>query len=174
MKYSYIKPREKKVIRLDTQLWFGFMSMLLGIFFLVQTSFAIIQTAVDFSTESYNEERTDLEKKIARIEENIKFAKSQKELGLKVAERNKIVAESVKNLFELVPDSIYLNEAEITKNKLVLRGYTPSKEIYNYLLLPPLKSIFTTTKTSFFPMDNGWFRFISINESEKESIYDKN
>jgi hypothetical protein len=173
MKYSLVQPRIKKVIRLDSQLWVGFTLLLVAIFFLMTTIFAIMKTTVDYSTDSYNEERAVIEKQIVKIEESIKLVKSQKELGNKVYDRNKIVADSVSGLFDLIPDSIYLNEVVIDENSLILKGYTPSKEIYNYLLLPPLKSIFTITKTSFFPMDNGWFRFKSENESEKESIYDK-
>ncbi|MCV6607238.1 MAG: hypothetical protein OIF32_03415 [Campylobacterales bacterium] len=173
LKYSLIRPRYKRLVRLDTQLWIGFTTLIFGVFFLMQTGFAIMQAAVDYSTKNYEEERIEIEKQIQRVELNIEFIKSQKELGEKVGDRNKIVSESIVGLFDLVPDSIYLNEAVIEKDKLILRGYTPSKEIYNYLLLPPLKSIFTTTKTSFFPMDNGWFRFMSVNESEKESIYEK-
>lgn len=172
-KYSLINPREKKVLRQDSKLWAVFVILLFGLYFLIYSVFVIMVTAVDYQTDSYNEERVLLEKKIKRVELNIDFVKSQEELSGKARDRNKIVADSVASILELIPDSIYLNEAVIEKNKLTIRGYTPSKEIYNYLLLPPLKSIFKETKTSFFPMDNGWFRFVSVNESEKESIYEK-
>lgn len=172
-KYSLIKSRPKKLFRLDSQLWMGFIALITVMYIVVQVIFIIMESSVESSTMDYLERKDELDKKIYVLEENIKLVKSQEELGGQVHDRNAIVADSVSSLFALVPDSIYLNETEIYKNKLVLKGYTPSKEIYNYLLLPPLKSIFTETKTWFFPMDNGWYRFVSESHSEKESIYEK-
>jgi uncharacterized ferritin-like protein (DUF455 family) len=56
---------------------------------------------------------------------------------------------------------------------MVLYGYTPNKEVYNTLLLPPLKSIFNDTSVAFYPVGNGWYRFVSKNRSKEDFIYEK-
>ena len=38
------------------------------------------------------------------------------------------------------------------------------------MLYAPLKSIFHKTYTSFYPLENGWFRFVSTNYMETEDF----
>jgi len=90
-----------------------------------------------------------------------------------VIDTNIIIKDSIKNLFALIPDSIHLVKAEIGKKTLKLFGYTPSKEIYNNLLLPPLKSIFTKSTVVFYPIGSGWYKFVSTNTSQEEFVYDR-
>ncbi len=173
-RYSFIKPREKKLFRLDSQIWVLFLFLVSSLYIVVQIIFVIMKGYIEASTIDYIERKNELDQKIYVLEENIKLIKAQEELHGKIIDRNKIVADSVSSLFELVPDSIYLTETVIHKDKLILKGFTPSKEVYNYMLLPPLKSIFSKTKTGFFPRENGWYSFVSESSSEKESIYEKN
>ncbi len=77
--------------------------------------------------------------------------------------KNSLLKQSIKNLLDLIPDPITLSSCEFDKNRLVLYGITPSKDIYNILMLPPLESIFNETKTYFYQMPNGWYRFKSEN-----------
>ena len=69
----------------------------------------------------------------------------------------------IKNLLDLIPDPITLTSISFDKNKLIIYGITPTKDIYNMLMLPPLESIFTKTKTYFYQMNNGWYKFKSEN-----------
>ena len=78
--------------------------------------------------------------------------------------------ESIKNLFDLVPDRIVLSEADLKERSLVLYGITPNKEVYEFLLQAPLRSIFHRTYSSFYPMENGWYRFVSTNFLEDEEV----
>jgi hypothetical protein len=71
--------------------------------------------------------------------------------------------DSIKNLLDLIPDPITLSSISFDKNRLIIYGITPTKEIYNMLMLPPLESIFTETNTSFYQLPNGWYRFKSEN-----------
>ena len=50
--------------------------------------------------------------------------------------------------------------------KLTIKGITPSRELYSFLMQAPLRSIFNTSKVDFFPLQNGWFNFTSISESK--------
>jgi hypothetical protein len=76
---------------------------------------------------------------------------------------NTVMKESIRNLFDLVPDTITLSRAELDEKSLVLYGMTPNKETYEYILHAPLRSIFNRTYSSFYPIENGWYRFVSTN-----------
>jgi disulfide oxidoreductase YuzD len=81
---------------------------------------------------------------------------------------NSIFADSIKNLFDLVPNQITLHSLELNEDRLIIKGYTPTKDIYNYLFDVPLKSIFDSSKTTFYMLSNGQYSFLSINKFEKK------
>ena len=78
-------------------------------------------------------------------------------------------AHSINNLFDLVPSRITLSQAKIMEDGLILYGVTPNKDVYNFMLQAPLRSIFHRSYSSFYPVDNGWFRFVSTNYIDEES-----
>ena len=102
------------------------------------------------------------EKRIARIE-----ALAEKYEAIQT--NNTLLKESIQNLFDLVPDQITLTRAILKRDGLILYGVTPTKEVYNYLLLAPLKSVFQSNATTFYPLKNGWWRFVSINEGNVDT-----
>jgi hypothetical protein len=53
---------------------------------------------------------------------------------------------------------------------LILYGETPTKDIYEFMLQAPLRSIFHHTYTSFYPTQNGWYNFVSTNYLEEENL----
>jgi len=81
--------------------------------------------------------------------------------------------ESMRNLFDIVPDKVTLNKVEFTPSCLALFGTTPSRDIFNLQFAPALKSIFTKSETSFVKTPNGNSRFISINRLEKAEAESK-
>jgi hypothetical protein len=84
-----------------------------------------------------------------------------------------VLKDSIANLFDLVPERITLSRAELLQNGLILYGVTPNKDVYNFMLQAPLRSIFQKTYTSFYPSENGWLHFVStnyINEDENEEL----
>jgi len=62
-----------------------------------------------------------------------------------------------------VPQRITLSEAKLLKKGLILYGITPNKDVYNFMLEAPLRSIFQETYSSFYPTEKGWLRFVSTN-----------
>jgi len=54
------------------------------------------------------------------------------------------------------------------ENALILHGITPNKDVYNFMLQAPLRSIFHRTYSSFYPAQNGWLRFVSTNYIDNE------
>ncbi len=177
MKYSYIKPRKKTPFTTDVQLILTFFSITL---IMLLTTYAFLL----FKDYSFSKERKELVKSRLALEKNIEdmdnkiaYIKKQKEVAQKVHTQNMVLKDSIANLFDLVPERITLSRAELLKNGLILYGVTPNKDVYNFMLQAPLRSIFQKTYTSFYPAQNGWLQFVStnyINEDENEELNSEN
>jgi hypothetical protein len=166
MRLSFIQPRKKHVLKGDTKFWMAFVAVsleLLGgfsLFLYVQVQTTIGETKqiiVDRaktikSTEAVMHEHETLKEIIARC--------------VDIASGNEILKDNIKNLFDIVPDQVTLKKVEISASCLSLFGVTPSREIFNYHFAPALRSIFTTSQTSFVSKGGGWSEFVSINKFE--------
>jgi len=166
--YSFTRANKKSFFAEDTKLWLIFISAVSGlmIFF---ASFLFIKGL--FYKKDIKELRlqiTQNSKKIEDFTQKINFIKKEKQLSTQISVNNELLKDGVKNLLDLIPDPITLTNIKIEKKSLYIYGITPTKDVYNILLLPPLKSIFTTTITNFYQMDNGWYRFESINILKEE------
>ena len=161
--YSFIKPKAKPLLKEDTKLWLIFI----GISTILYILFALFLTIKAYlykkEINSFNEKVTNLQKEISKIDKDIQFIYKQKSLYEELMIKNSLMKDSVKNLLDLIPDPITLNSIFFDKNKLIIYGITPTKEIYNMLMLPPLESIFAKTKAYFYQMKNGWYKFKSEN-----------
>jgi hypothetical protein len=173
MKYSYIKPRKKTPFTPDVQLIVTFFSI--TIVMLLATYLFLLFKDYSFDKERRNLEngRAELSKNIELMDQKIAYIKKQKALAEKVFTQNTVLKDSIGNLFDLVPERITLSRAELLKNGLILYGVTPNRDVYNFMLQAPLRSIFQKTYTSFYALDNGWLRFVSknfINEDDQEEL----
>jgi len=92
--------------------------------------------------------------------------KQRRDSANEIAASNAVLKQSLRNLLDLVPSSITLTEISMDKSSLIVKGTTPSRDIYNMLLATPLKSIFSTSNTSFYQLDNGWLNFVSTNKTD--------
>lgn len=163
MTYSLITPRSKKVISGELQLaLFFFMvsiAMVVGTYLFLSYkvyAFTSQHATMEKRIETLNQNTRSVEKNIEDVEAAVGTHES-------IATNNIVMKESIRNLFDLVPDKITLTRAELGDKSLVLSGITPSKETYEFLLQAPLRSIFHRTYTSYYPAQNGWYRFTSTN-----------
>lgn len=168
MKYSYIKPRRKTVFTKDIQLLLTFFGvtlfMLFGTYaFLQFRDYRFEQEIVDI-----NNQKNQLRAGILKMSAEIITTEKQSLLAEKVFTKNSVLKDSISNLFDLVPSRITLSEARIMENGLILYGITPNKDVYNFMLQAPLRSIFHRTFSSFYPEENGWLRFVSTNYIDEE------
>ena len=168
MRYSYIKPRKKSILTPEIKLVITFFSM--TIFMLIGTyAFLFIkdsqfkQDRIDIANIKYG-----VEKNIKEMEAKIAYIEKQNALSQKIFTKNSVLKDSIKNLFDLVPQRITLSKAELLENGLILHGITPSKDVYNFMLHAPLRSIFHRTYSSFYPAKGGWLRFVSTNYMDSE------
>lgn len=169
MKYSLITPRRKKVISGELQLALFFFIVSIG---MVAGTYVFLS----YKTYDYKAEHAGLGKKIEKLEADTRALQSSIETietAVKIDEGimtdNMVMKESIRNLFDLVPDKITLTSAQLGAKSLVLSGITPSKETYEFLLQAPLRSIFHHTYTSYYPAQNGWYRFTSTNYLDDET-----
>ena len=164
MKYSFIRPKPKQAIDLDTKiiLIFTIVTIVLTVGF---TLFILLKkTNFEDDTELMKKNIAKFQKENLAYKKEIERIKRLEHKFESIQTSNTLLKESIQNLFDLVPDQITLTKAILKKDGLTLYGVTPSKDVYNYLLQAPLKSVFHRNDTTFYPLENGWFRFVSINE----------
>lgn len=170
MKYSYIKPRKKHIFSSELQLLFSFFSITL--FMLFSTYLFLVFKDYRFSknTQDIIEKRAELEVGITSMKAQITFIEKEVLLFERINTKNTVLKDSIANLFDLVPQRITLSEASLLSNGLILYGVTPNKDIYNFMLQAPLRSIFHRTYSSFYPAPNGWLKFVSTNYIDEDEL----
>ena len=170
MRYSYIKPRKKSLLTPEMKLLFAFFSM--SLFMLFSTYLFLLYKDTKFAEEKQNIaiEKENLIKNIKDMEAKIAYIEQQNNISSKIFTQNSVLKDSIRNLFDLVPQRITLSRAKLLDNGLVLYGITPNKDIYNFMLHAPLRSIFHRTYSSFYPADGGWLRFVSTNYIDEDTI----
>lgn len=168
MNYSYIKPRKKSPLTQEMQLMLAFFSMTLIMlfatyFFLLYKNYSFQKTKLETA-----QHRLILQEDIKRMQSQIDYINKQYALSEKIYTQNGVLKDSITNLFDLVPERITLSQAVLTKNGLILYGITPNKDVYNFMLEAPLRSIFHRSYSSFYPAQNGWLHFVSTNYIDNE------
>ena len=161
---SFIAPRKKHFFTMFTKVWLIFIASIF--LFLTFFNLFVIYKNHDFksSTEVLNRDRIALESEIDSVDEKIGFILRQKAVAEEIYANNIILRDSIKNLFDLVPDQVTLSRVIMEKDSLVIYGVTPTKDVFNFLLATPLKSIFHTSNTMFYLTDKGWYNFVSTNK----------
>lgn len=169
MKYSLITPRRKKVISGEIQLALFFF--MVSIAMVVGTYGYLSYMTYEFKSQhaGIGKRIENLENKTRIVEKNIENIETVVKKYETITTNNIVMKESIRNLFDLVPDKITLTRAELGVTSLVLSGITPSKETYESLLQAPLRSIFHRTYTSYYPAQNGWYHFTSTNYLDDET-----
>jgi len=169
VKHSFIAPRPKRIISGELRL---------VLFFFIVTILMLVGTYLflGYKTFQFSHERTSIAQKeislresIVHMEEQIKTIDAEVKIAEKITTDNTVMKESIRNLFDLVPDEITLDRAELEVSSLILYGTTPNKDTYEYMLHAPLRSIFHRTYSSFYPVGNGWYRFVSSNYLDDEN-----
>ncbi len=162
--YSFIEPYEKPLVGYVTKVWFFFTILTV----LILVGFNMI---LEYKIKSFGEDIVRKEKEkgkfIVEIEDfkkRIENIQKEREFANSVENSNKLLKKSLKNFFELIPEQITLTKLIMDKDSLTIYGITPSKDVYNFLLAPPLKSIFSNSEVDFYLQKDGWYRFVSKNE----------
>ena len=171
--YSFTKPKQKPLFKEDTKLWLIFY--FISVFLYVSFALFLLIKAYLYSKDiqNLNKEILVLKEKILKLSAKKETITLQKNLYENIIIKNSVIKTSIKNLLDLIPDPITLDKFLLSKNRLIIYGITPTKEVYNTLMLPPLESIFEKTETYFYELPNGWYKFKSINiiKANDENAY---
>jgi len=170
MKYSYIKPRKKSIFSSELQLLFSFFSITLFMLFLTYLFLVFKDYRFSEDTQAIIEKRAQVENDIRDMKAQITFIEKEVLLAERISTKNTVLKDSIANLFDLVPQRITLSQATLLKNGLILYGITPNKDVYNFMLQAPLRSIFHRTYSSFYPAPNGWLKFVSTNYIDEDEL----
>ncbi len=170
MRHSFTRARRKTLV--TPELWLVFFFFGITLLMLVST-----YGFLSYKSYSYGQKReqsrmhiAQMEKEIAAFDTEIAFINKERTRSEQVFTANTVLKESIKNLFDLVPERITLTQANMQKNALILYGVTPNKDVYEFMLHAPLRSIFHRSYSSFYPLENGWFRFVSTNYLDEEEL----
>ncbi|MDR2638909.1 MAG: hypothetical protein LBC09_03610 [Helicobacteraceae bacterium] len=168
MRYSLTAPRVKRLLDTDTKLWALFTIFIVALFAAIKITLELLIAAQTIQMNAYRDERSQYEAQIENLQIQTHMVLQDIETVSRTAAKNKVIKDSLINLLDLIPDQIYLTEATASETALRIKGYTPSQDIYNYLLRPPLESIFAKTAVSFLADGRGGYAFDSV------SVMDEN
>jgi len=169
VKHSFITPRSKRLVSGELRLVLFFFTVTIAM--VVGTYLFLGYKNYDFVNERKKValKEASLKHSIEKMEEQIKIIESEAKIVEQVTTDNTVMKESIRNLFDLVPEDITLSRADLESKSLILYGTTPNKDTYEYMLHAPLRSIFHRTYTSFYPIENGWYQFVSSNYLDDEN-----
>ncbi len=165
-KYSYISPRQKRVISAEVGLLISFFGL---IFIFIFAMLWYLSMKIDMYEDlklSYSHQTEQIKYQTSLIEEEITVLQTNLDKATYLSKHNELLANSIANLLNLVPEKITLSKVELDEKKVTVYGVTPSKDIYNLLMLAPLKAIFDSSYTNFYLEENGWYKFVSHNSMD--------
>lgn len=164
MNFSFISPNPKKLFSNTTRSWFF-------CFVFSALSLLGVWKILDFQSDYFTKRAQELKLKITQkqnVQNNLirqfEFLNLQIQKSQEIQAENTALTSAIKNLFDLIPEQITINSITLTDKILTLKGITPSKELYVFLLETPLKAIFLESKVDFFVLPSGWYNFVSVNK----------
>lgn len=169
MRYSFTSPLPKSLISQLTKIWIFYIVLSVGIVYLTGIYLSIERDTLKNNTQLTESSINAQDEQIIKIKTDIN--RLEYELNLDNINKfyNDELREALIKLFGLIPDQITITQINLEEKKLTLKGITPTREVYSFLLQAPLKSIFTTSSVNFFPLPNGWYNFTSISVLKEES-----
>lgn len=164
MIFSFTSPPHKPILTPITKSWLisimASIVVVIGIWIILifQTdSFVFHSNSLDKEIDQQVQKKTNL---VAKLD----FLNMQLNELSAIKKENSTLINAIENLFGLIPDQITLNTIILTDNTLTIKGITPSKELYFFLLESPLRAIFSETNADFFVLPSGWYNFISVSK----------
>ena len=166
MKHSFITPREKKVLGAELTWLLSTFSVLIVI--MLGSTLFLNSTITGYKQElkSIKSEKLKIQSEQQEVLSEVKRLQSLEKLREEIITKNRLKKENVKNFFDLVPDGVVLEFAELRENTLRLRGTTISKKYFNNSFQLSLGSLFSRSSTKFTKLKNGGYRFNNISIME--------
>jgi cell division protein FtsL len=166
LKHSFITPREKKVLGAELTWLLSTFTVLVVI--MLGSTFFLNSTITGYKQElkSIKSEKLKIQSEQQEVLSEVKRLQSLEKLREEIITKNRLKKENVKNFFDLVPDGVVLEFAELRESTLRLRGTTISKKYFNNSFQLSLGSLFSRSSTKFTKLKNGGYRFNNISIME--------
>lgn len=170
MTYSFIRPKLKPVLSLFAKIWTLFF---LSAFIFIVVAYFFLLTRYLLSESELRQKKeavVQMNEQSRQAEELYAILNERKNIALSIVGKegsNELAFKQIlSNLFGIVigSGSIKLNELRMDASNLRITGITPTKEMFILLIQTPLQSTFDVSNTSFYPLKNGWFGFVSTNK----------
>lgn len=168
MNYSFTQPGKKTILKKVSRIWWGYIFLTLFIFVGFVAMLKVQGYFMQQNEKAAIEMQQQMLKQIKEYQEIMLAEEEKVHFHSYVESQNKMLQESVENLFDLIPEQITLNKIQMEQSQLTLYGTTPSKQIYTFLLEVPLRSIFHQSRADFYMLPNGWYNFVSISKLNQE------
>lgn len=170
MKYSFTAVQPKRIFSKIVKIWWFYI--FLSVFLIGAFSINLkIQTGQSIKNSKDMVQKQDFYyQQIQKVQSNQKRLEYELLVIKDDITDNMLVKDAIDNLLNLIPDQITISLIEIKDQSLVIKGNTPSKEVFRYLLQDPLKAIFGESKVSFFMLSNGGYEFVSESHTEQSFI----
>ncbi len=165
-KYSYIQPRKKRILSPEVGLLISFFGL---VFIFIFVMIWYLSMKIDMYSDlklKFSHETEQIKYQTSLIDSEIDILQKSLKKSTSVVEHNLQLKNSIENLLHIVPEKITLSKVEFDEKKITIYGSTPSKDIYNLLMLAPLRAIFDSSFTNFYLDDNGWYKFVSHNSMD--------
>lgn len=165
MAYSFISPKPKAIFRRETKIWFAYtmLAFMCIIAFERVVEYQTSQKMAEYMKTQ--DEIQEIKLKSIVVRDYIERLHYEIKLGEGIETYNKGLQDALINLLKLVPDQITTRGMELEYDSLTLKGMTPSRDAYKFLLEAPLRAIFTRTRVEFYPLASGWFNFVSVSKT---------
>lgn len=170
MRYSFTAVQPKRIFSKIVKIWWFYI--FLSVFFIGAFSINLkIQTEQSAKNSKDMSQKQDFYyQQIQKVQTNQKRLEYELLVIKDDITDNMLVKDAIDNLLNLIPDQITISLIEIKDQSLIIKGNTPSKEVFRYLLQDPLKAIFGESKVSFFMLSNGGYEFVSESHTEQSFI----
>ncbi|MDL0114139.1 hypothetical protein NYG88_02410 [Campylobacter felis] len=166
MTYSFTTPQKRPLFNLLDKIWIVLFAFAIIFIFFIFAFYEFRIVLTHSSISGKKEEVILTTQQIKKNEELYLVLLKQSQIAAQFKEKNQNIKDSLKNLFDMTlkTGGISFDSVEQDEFMLKLTGVSPTKEMFALLLETPLKSIFDETNTSYYELDNGWYRFVSVSK----------
>lgn len=164
MTFSFTSPTHKPIFTPVTKSWMvcffaSFLVILMIVFILSRQTVSMIEQTnfIDVEIDKQGVLKNNLQSKI-------NYLNTQVDQISNINQENTTLLVGLENLFGLFPEQIAIDSITLDDKSLIIKGITPSKELYLFLLETPLRAIFNESNVDFFVLPSGWYNFVSVSK----------
>ncbi|MGX2983439.1 hypothetical protein [Helicobacter sp. 23-1045] len=166
MKYSFTHPLPKSIISHQTKIWIFYIAISVGIIYGYGVYLDYQIKTIKSHAQLSNTQIDGQDESISALNNTLNKMRTEIKLEAQNLAHNKDLSDALIKIFDLVPNQITINFMRLDENSLMLKGTTPTREAYSFLLEAPLRAVFDTTRADFYALPNGWFNFTSISKNQ--------